>query len=307
MTQSGKVINLRKRGLMRRVLPRMVRDSENPKRPAPLRTRRRKARALIALATLLLLAACVWGVGWASYLPQFTMQSIQVVGAKKVPADLIQRYVDSFLYDGSRPFISRRSIFVYPRADLEKAVQDNFPHISSAKVSRVAFLATAATMSIEERESYARWCSARPADSEVVATRCYTMDDSGFIFEERGVGGAPDYIFYGGISASEDPIGQRFVPGHFPGITALLKLLGQAGLDAEAITIDGKQDMLITLAKGFTLKISFGQDATALIRSLQLILSSEPLKGREGELEYIDLRFDNRVYYRLKGEAETTN
>ena len=43
------------------------------------------------------------------------------------------------------------------------------------------------------------------------------------------------------------------------------------------------------------------------MKNLQLVLSSGPLKGKDSELEYVDLRFNNRVYYKLKGEVETSN
>ena len=37
----------------------------------------------------------------------------------------------------------------------------------------------------------------------------------------------------------------------------------------------------------------------------QLVLSSDPLKGKESQLEYVDLRFDNRVYYKLFSGGES--
>ena len=44
-----------------------------------------------------------------------------------------------------------------------------------------------------------------------------------------------------------------------------------------------------------------------MVRNLQLVLSSNPLNGKASDLQYIDLRFGNRVYYKLKGEAEATS
>jgi hypothetical protein len=39
---------------------------------------------------------------------------------------------------------------------------------------------------------------------------------------------------------------------------------------------------------------------------LELVLSSDALQGKEGQLEYIDLRFGDRVYYKLRGQEEVT-
>ena len=231
------------------------------------------------------------------------MKWMGVEGAKKVPTELISQYVDAVLDNGSHQMLSRRNIFMYPRVVLEKAVQGYFPRIRSAKIFRSAVLATAVTVSVEEREPYALWCED--------ATRCFTLDDGGFIFAEYWADSderpATPYVFHGGVASAENPIGQRFAPGHLAGLVALLSLAGQAGFEPRAISIGNGQDILITLSEGFTLKASFGQDANALMKNLQLVLSSGPLKGKDSELEYVDLRFNNRVYYKLKGEVETSN
>ena len=55
---------------------------------------------------------------------------------------------------------------------------------------------------------------------------------------------------------------------------------------------------------GFAVRASFGNDGEAVVKNLQLVLSSDVLRGRESELEYVDLRFGNRVYYKLKGREQ---
>jgi hypothetical protein len=37
---------------------------------------------------------------------------------------------------------------------------------------------------------------------------------------------------------------------------------------------------------------------------LQLVLSSDALTGKESELQYVDLRFGDRVYYKLQGVVQ---
>ncbi len=308
MTRSGKIIDLRKRASARqRVLPRISRVPEDYKRPAPLRARRRKMRATAALIMFLFVAVLALGIIWASYLPQLTIRSIEVVGAKQVPSERIGQYVDTILDNGSRQVFSRRNIFVYPRASLEKAVQGYFPRIRLAKISRSALFATAVIVHVEEREPYALWCApvqVHETQEGEEAAQCYTLDIGGFIFAEHSPqDDAPPempYIFLGGISSSDNPIGQRFAPAHLASLIVLLDLAGQAGFLPLEVSIEDERDFFITFGEGFMLKVSFGQDANTLMKNLQLVLSSETLKGKEKKLQYIDLRFDNRVYYKLK-------
>ena len=58
---------------------------------------------------------------------------------------------------------------------------------------------------------------------------------------------------------------------------------------------------------GFEIRASLKGDPGKLIRDLELVLTSDELRGKESRLEYIDLRFGNRVYYKVEGEAPTSD
>ena len=298
---------------------------EPQKRPT-LRARRRRARTLIALLFASLVAAAVYGVSLASYLPRFSIQSVEVQGAKEIRTNLVRVYVETVLYSGAHSLFSRANIFLYPRMEIESAVREYFPRIESVHVSRGSLLATAVIVSIREREAFARWCAI--SESGFTGERvesCYVMDRSGLVFaplEVRPESGLPagagpltgfapvgaatagfatPYIFRGGFSTTSSPIGGAYLPGTFAGVSALLERLGQAGFNALSISAEGEQDFSIALARGFELRASFGADVSALVKNLELVLSSETLRGKEDELEYVDLRFGNRVYYKLRG------
>lgn len=271
----------------------------------PLRARRRRIRALAVLGVLILFTGIVYGVSWVSYLPQFNVSSISISGAKDIKEELISRSIEALLDDGSYHILSRRNILLYPRASLEEIVAKSFPLIKSVHVTRSSMFATEIVVTIEEREPFARWCR----DD----ARCYFMDDSGFIYAPVGANTGTTtsqanprerYIFRGDIASSTEPIGQWFVQAHLPGLLSLLKFLGQAGFTAESAEVEDDQDILVHLQEGFLLKASFGADAGTLVKNLQLVLASEVLKGKTEELEYIDLRFGNRVYYKLKGQEQ---
>src|SRR3989344_5282726 len=277
--RSSGVIDLR-RGRSERRPPRgqvplfSPRTPEPPRRPMPLRARRRRVRALIALGVLVLCAAVVYGVSWLSYLPQLNVSGISISGAKDIKEELIKRSIETVLDDGAYRILSRRNIFLYPRADLERAIVTSFPPVKSARITRPSVFATDIVVTIEEREPFARWCHPRPASpfDEAGArdeAQCYFMDDTGFIYAPVGANTGTStpqanpserYIFRGDIAPSSEPIGQWFVQAHLPGLLSLLKFLGQAGFTPLGAQVDG-QDILVRLQEGFLLKASFGADA----------------------------------------------
>ncbi len=282
---------------------------ESSKRPN-LRERRRRLRGLMALFVLVLIGGVVYAVHWASYLPQFSVQEINVVGTNATQPEQVHAFVGNKLANASLSLLSPRNIFLYPRGAIESAIKNSFPRIEKVAISRESLLATAITVAIEERKAFARWCH----DTTHMDEECFAMDTRGFIFAAAttSANGSAPYVFEGALShstnsgqvASTTAIGQTYLPGRFAGVLALLERLGQTGFSPQTISTDGGQDFSIALAQGFEIRASFGADIVALVKNLELVLSSEGLRGREDQLEYIDLRFGNRVYFKLKGEKE---
>lgn len=281
-------------------------------RQARSRARRRKLRMIVLPFLIILLAGAAYGVHYASYLPQFRISTIQVQGAQDVSPSLIRALVVSRLDDGSHPFIARDNLFMLDTAKLSAEIVGFFPRIRVAHVSRSLAAAGVLTVSVEEREPYARWC-ADPAQAD-----CYVMDDGGFIYapvsalasstaSTTALAPATSYIFGGGIDATSSPVGSRFATAHLPGIVAFLKGLGDEGFVVRGATLQGDDDFMVQLQDGFVLMASFGQNAADLGRNLRLVLGSDDLSGRAKDLEYVDLRFGNRVYYKLRGEKQTAS
>jgi cell division septal protein FtsQ len=273
-------------------------------RRSPLRVRRRKQRVLIALAIVMVVAAVGYGVHRASYLPQVTIDHVEIAGVEHMPTRLVKAYVESVLKDGSYHIIARDNIFVYPKRVLESAVTSFFPRIRSAVVSRESLIAQAITVTIVERTPLATWCGQTPADGD---RPCYLLDESGFIFADasstRAVAAKP-YVFTGGVERVDAPIGTYFEEDHIAGIIALIRLLESAGYaPLGADVIDGR-DFHVPLEAGHLLKLSYGVSPSTIAHNLELVLVSETLTENREAIEYIDLRFGNRVYYKLRSEEE---
>ena len=267
------------------------------RRVSPIRMRRRRNRLVITAASFFLFTCVLALVSYVSYMPRFSVQAITVTGEKSIPEDVVRNYVDAIIHDGSRHYLSRANIFVYPSAVIERDLSKDFPRIASASVSRSDPFSNTVVVSITERESVALWCS---------QNTCYDMDKGGFIFSQDDATSSM-YRFQGGVESSAEPIGQTFASGHLAGLMAFLDALGQAGFTAPGASVESEQDFTVPLAMGFPLKASFGSDAPTLVGNLKLVLQSEALAGKQGEIQYIDLRFGNRVYYKLMGTTAPTS
>lgn len=297
----GRIIDLRKGSGNRRAGEReaLVLPLAALRPKTSLRARRRKLRALRVLVLCAAFAGLAWGVSALSYSPKFAIQGIAVVGAKEVPASLVRAYVETKLYDGTNPLLSRGNIFLYPRAEIEKSVTGYFPRIRTAEIARGALLAQAITVTVAERTPFALWCSGA-LSSDSGTNDCYVMDDSGFVFAPAVSPFSGSMVFGGGLSLSSSPIGETYLPTHLANVLLLLERFRQAAFAPESVFAENEQDFSVQFKEGFELRASWGDYANVLVRNLQLALSSEPLRGKESKLEYIDLRFGNRVYYKIR-------
>ena len=276
------------------------------RRVSPVRTRRRRARLIASALVVAIIIALALIASYVSYLPRYSIGQMQVSGAQNVSANAIADYAETIIYDGSHHFFSRANIFLYPKALIEKNIPLEFPRVRSAVVSRPSPLSNAVTITITERQPFAVWCL--PAQAGEGTGDCYDMDKDGFIFvaTSASASSSAEYVFTGGVSTSTTPIGQTFAPGHAQGLVVFLQLLGQAGLTPEGASVQSDEDFTVPLQEGFSVYASFGQDPGALVSNLQLVLSSSALSGQEQNLEYVDLRFGNKVYYKLKGQSQQT-
>jgi cell division septal protein FtsQ len=304
--------------------PARVQIANPAARTSPLRVKRRRARVVIFVVCAVLIGIIAFELSYVSYLPRYTISALAVEGTHTLSPQLVERYVETQLHTGTHPFFAPNNIFLYRPRDIESNVVGFFPRIRSVKVSRASLLANAITVQVEERQEFALWCTHPGKWGEVAPAGCYSMDDTGFIFATAS--SSSKNIFSGGVigpiaspaptdsitsTSSEqvslpqvNPIGRSFAPGRLPGILALFDRLGQIGLTPTGASIDDNgADFVVPLTQGFDVKASFGQDTEALIRNLQLILSAEVLKDKQADIQYIDLRFGDRAYYKLKGSG----
>ncbi|MFZ2887292.1 MAG: hypothetical protein WA021_05740 [Minisyncoccia bacterium] len=265
--------------------------SEKSARPQlRLRTRRRRQKMLVVSAAFFTAFAILGSLAGASHLQSMAIRDISVSGAEKISPDSLVAFVGAGLRNEGFQLFSRENMFIYPRREIESTLSTEFPRIKDVSLSRPSMLAQAVVVAVEERDAYATWCS---------GNTCYLFDSAGFIFAEAaGENTAVPYIFEGGLANDYAPIGQWFLRGRIIEAVALLDMLGKAGFSPERFIIDTEKDFSVRLKNGPILLLSFETDHDTIMRNLDTALETDSLRDRLSELEYIDLRFGNRVYYK---------
>lgn len=256
-----------------------------------LRARRKKRRVRVALAGAgVVVALCAMLVG-ASYLPFLQIRSVDVSGTQKLATSTVAGYIESQISGRYLLVIPKRNILLYPKRAIAAGLLERFPELKAADVHAETFHTIAAL--VVEREPKAQWCA---------GSDCYLMDQDGAAYAPAPAGDA-GFVSYRGHADGTRLPRQYLSPQQFESLFALVDALSQKepGSPVTTVDVDASDDVEATFANGFILKFALDDAAGDTFERFTLALTSGPfLEHALGDFEYLDLRFGDKLYYKLK-------
>jgi cell division septal protein FtsQ len=221
-----------------------------------------------------------------------------VLDSRTVPEGL-SLIIQEILTEKIWGIIPRQSIVLVPTDKIKTDILENFPKVKSIIVNK--HLPNVLEIRIEEREPVGVYCQ---------TGKCFYIDQEGIIFKE-----AP--AMEGGLILNiEDLRNQAAVvkkqvvsPEIMEFILTIRKelpeLLSPAGeqissganLKAVNFIISSIEDLRVLTSEGWQIYFNPQRSVEAQLEILKRVLEEEIQDSRPG-LEYMDLRIENRVYYK---------
>ena len=266
---------------------------ELPESRLRLRKRRRRLRIGLVLGAFLLLVFA--GVVGLSRIPAIQIRSVLVSGAQTLSSTTIASFVDERLEGNYLWLFPKRNIFLYPKREIGAALLAAYPSLSSADVHANDFQSIVAL--VVERSPRALWCPA-PA-----ASGCYFMDENGVVYEGAPTFSEPIYLRYAGEAAGKALPRQFLSPEDFQALSALVDAIAQKleGERVDHVSVDAEQDVRIMFVSGFALLFRLDDPGGDIFERLSLALTADPLLTHKlSDFEYVDLRFGDKLYYKLR-------
>lgn len=266
--------------------------------PSRVKARRRRMyRRLAFVFCGLLLLACGLLVA-AAHAPFLQITAVHVSGVATLATSSVQEFVGKELEGNYWFVLPKHNIFLYPKQTLRDGLFSHYPVLASVEVKAENFHAI--SVALVEREPRALWC----ADAGV----CYFMDENGIVYAEAPVFSSPVYVpYFGAVSGNNLPK-QFLTAEQFGALAALVDATAQK-LSAEQlqkVAVDDHQDVRMEFASGFALLFSLRDQGGDVFERLTLALTAEPLTIHKlSDFEYLDLRFGDKLYYKLKSQVET--
>lgn len=269
-----------------------------------LRKKKEEHRFFVAgMITLCLFLGCT-AVVLVLRLPVLQITTVAVSGTTIVSNDDVRNHIETML-SGSYAFvIPKRSALVYPKKKILLSLAETFPRLKdlSLRLENTQKI----SLTTAERAGVYLWCGEVFSNT----TPCFYMDEHGYLFAPAPTfSGAIYRKFFGGtIAKNVRTVGNQILETKaFEDITLFADGLEAIGLAPNAVILGQETNELLT---SFPVKNNWGRiivrtdsDLSAVLSYIQAAILVDPLKtklatNRNG-LEYIDLRFDKKVYYKF--------
>lgn len=246
------------------------------------------------------------GLSYISKIGRLNISGVEVVGNKVIDSEAIINIVNRETAGKYIWLFPKTNIFLYPKNKIEYSLGNEFKRLTDIDIETTD---RKILVSVGEREPVYTWCGVVPPEEETTEI-CYFLDKKGFIFDEAPYFSGEVYFkFYGSTGKESDPSGVYLAEGYFDRLIIFKDDLSNMNLKPVMLYIEEGENLKIFLSKKDSPKnpeIRFKKDSDfkKIATNFKAALDTEPLlskfKNEYSKLEYIDLRFGNKVYYKFK-------
>lgn len=281
-------------------------------RIAQIKRKKRKILKVKIIFFVFIFLLLLTGLIFLSRWPRLNIDKIQVKGNKIVEVELIEKIVQEELVGKYFWVFPKTNFIIYPQNKLENELKNKLKRIKKVFINDRNIKTL--EISVEEYDGKYLYCGTtfnEYSNELSPIEECYFLDSSGYIFDQAPYFSGEVYFkFFGPInSKNEIAIGNYFEENNFAKIITFIEQIKQMDLKPVAFLLnesgEGNISLSSNLALPFAPKIIFKMDADfdKLAENLHGAITVDPLKTnlleKYGSLQYIDLRYGNKVYYKF--------
>lgn len=248
-------------------------------------------------------------------MPYFQINSIKISGLVSLDETEIRQKLFSHLDGKVAMFLPRKSFFFVSSRDAEALLKNAFPRI--AAVSAVKIFPQELSVKISERNLWGIYCNdfrmeappedpiiknnIQPQDQEIQPSNCAYVDQEGFAYEFSPISAGSLLIKIHGDG--EFAVPSQAIPRELVGRMNEFsrELKNSLGLDTSGFEFSKSilREFRVKTSEGFSLWINRDDNFVNVLKVLKTVLDEE-IKDRRDKLEYADLRFGNKVFYKYR-------
>ncbi len=259
------------------------------------------ARVLFYILLVCFLAVTGYVLFFSTYLK---ISKLVIVGNSELSVEEIKKVIGDQQQGKILKIIPKDNFLLTRRSVVEKLLAGQFRKIKS--VSVVKKFPDTLEINLQERKALLVFCS---------GGRCFLIDENGVAYSEADFN-SPELTQNHLIEISDNSseavkLGDEILDQNYIQYVSTLKeALGRINLAIEndfstpSLMAD---EVSVRVTQGGELYFSTQFPLESAVKTLAIILKKEPLKTQQPDLAYIDLRTENKVFYRLNNQPAAEN
>lgn len=258
---------------------------------SPVKNRSQLRRKFFVAAAVFLFLIIFAGAVYAIHFPEWQIKKFEISGLEVLKKEGIVAEISGATSGEYAPFIPKSSFFLVSGEKIKKALVEKFPRIEEATADKN--FPDTLVVSIKERKLWGIFCGAQ---------NCAYVDKNGVLYEE-----APSS--QGSLILKITSDAERFsIPSRalddltIQKMEALYRgLKEKLGLDVIGFQLFSKipGEIRVMVSDGFKIYFNRDDDLENAFKVVKTVLEEE-IKDKLGRLEYIDARFGNKVFYKIR-------
>ena len=279
--------------------------------PKVIQERKKRLRIRLLLWTGLCIAVLLL-ISQLFRIPQTLITRISFSGNRVISQGELFKIVEQELEGSYLLLAPKQSAFLYPKQLIRQKILEQFPRIKNVSIALEGFKRL--KIRITERKTNALWCDSQTKDMRKTA-ECVFVDSDGYAFAPAIESFGSAYITYYTPQPQDTMRHSVIEADEFHLLQKLTQNLKTLKLTVTSIAID---DSKIEIAVRFRDPLTGSMTASRILFSreesyeesfetLKTILESKEFKENTislATLEYIDIRFGNKVYYKQRKEEQ---
>ncbi len=245
-----------------------------------LKSSNKKIKTFYKVLAVLILIIFFFILYFFIYADLWKIKKIEILEAKHTDINLLKSDIDNILNQKKFFIIPNNHIILLSKKKIKKYIFDNYPSVESVDMSKN--IDREIIIKIKDRKALGVWCD----------QNCFFFDDQGILFKEsfKFTGAiftkwssvvSTSANFYEKAPCVEACINQEFI-----------KFL--IGNKVSKIIIDDNEDLKMYTEYGFYIKSL--NNASTTMRNMNIFLGQ--YKENLNNLEYLDVRFEDKIYYK---------
>ncbi len=275
--------------------------------------RRNKKRIIISVIVFVIFALLIFLLSRSFW----NIQTIEIQGASLIKKDKMETELREHISGNDLLIFSRANVLLLSSSETETFLQGTFPRIAEVRVSKRSLHTLVVTLT--ERTGMYLWCGDIPRILASSDQACQFVDDEGVLFSEAPYFSGPvHFVIFGrkeSATITTPELGTPlFTETDIASFMMIEKELEKHGLKAYGVFIT-LEETRILLSRDLTpdkniIRLNARVPLDKALRNLFAALEVPKLKSQmekeADRLEYLDLRFTNKVYFKFIDQMVVT-